>query len=241
MQVVDMQLVFDGVQSDVIGRANRLPSTHASPGHPHRESVGVMVATIAFFTHRSAAKFFLPDDQRPLQQAAAARSWSSPATGRSMLWQSLEWFFSSLESGIPAAAGAVVQLHEPHTPLDQAPGRRRLRPKYGFGLIDSIQPLFVSKFLCQSPPASGAEDCMRNANWSLAMRASVRNCRVPPHVAGSTPAGAPAWRADGGRREHPAVHTGDEIGCSPGNRPVPWSTAGINRDSARRTADTRPA
>ena len=43
----------------------------ASAGHPHGESVRIMVAAVAFFRHGRAAKLTAPDDQRLVQQAPA--------------------------------------------------------------------------------------------------------------------------------------------------------------------------
>ena len=45
-----------------------MPGLDASAGHPHGESVRIMVAAIAFFRHRRAAELAAPDDQRFVQQ-----------------------------------------------------------------------------------------------------------------------------------------------------------------------------
>ena len=42
----------------------------AAAGHPHGESVGIVIATVPFFAHRRPTKFAAPNDQRFVQQSA---------------------------------------------------------------------------------------------------------------------------------------------------------------------------
>ena len=54
VQVVDVQAILDGVQADLVGRADRLAAVDSAAGEPHREAVGVVVAAVSLFAHRSA-------------------------------------------------------------------------------------------------------------------------------------------------------------------------------------------
>src|SRR5262245_30361607 len=45
-QVVDVDAVAHGTQAEVVGRTIRHAAAHTSPGHPHRETVVIMVAAV---------------------------------------------------------------------------------------------------------------------------------------------------------------------------------------------------
>ena len=74
VQVVDVDAVFDGVEAELVGFAERDARFDAAAGQPHRERVGVMVAAVvaAALDHRRAAELAAPDHQRVVQQARAA-------------------------------------------------------------------------------------------------------------------------------------------------------------------------
>src|SRR6266567_4514880 len=60
VQIVNVQRVLDGAQSELIGLADDLAAFDTAAGHPHREPGRVMVAAIAFLAHRRAAEFTTP-------------------------------------------------------------------------------------------------------------------------------------------------------------------------------------
>ena len=70
VQVMHVQTIFDCSQPQIIRRANRLSSLHATTSHPHREACWIGVAAIAFLRHRRAPKLTAPDHQRLFQQSA---------------------------------------------------------------------------------------------------------------------------------------------------------------------------
>ena len=63
MQIMDMQAVFDRMQSDLIGATDRLTASDSATGHPHRKAVGIVVASVPFFAHRCASELTTPDHQ----------------------------------------------------------------------------------------------------------------------------------------------------------------------------------
>ena len=73
LDVVDVNRVFGAVKAKFIGLANRLPHTHTTASHPHRERLRVMVATelssqrTARFHHRRTSQ-----TRRPRQPACLA-------------------------------------------------------------------------------------------------------------------------------------------------------------------------
>ena len=88
VDVANVQPVFDRVQADFVGGADRLPASDAAAGHPHGEAGRVVVAAVALFAHRRAAELAAPDDERLVEQAAllevlrAGRRSACPSRGR---------------------------------------------------------------------------------------------------------------------------------------------------------------
>ena len=70
MQVVDVDLVLDGVPAELVGRAVDDPPLHAAAGQPHREAERVVLAAVGPFGRRRAAELAAPDDERVVEQAA---------------------------------------------------------------------------------------------------------------------------------------------------------------------------
>jgi hypothetical protein len=56
VDVMDMEPVFDGMEAEVIGLADDDAFFHAAAGHPHGETIGVVVAAVAFLGHGCAAE-----------------------------------------------------------------------------------------------------------------------------------------------------------------------------------------
>ena len=76
LQVVNVDGVFDDMKSEIVGRAVNDARLDPAAGHPHRESLRMMVAAQAppenrvAFDHRRAAEFAAPNDQRLIQEPA---------------------------------------------------------------------------------------------------------------------------------------------------------------------------
>ena len=72
VDVVDMESVFNSVKAEIVGFSNDDTRSHSSTGHPHGESVRIMVAAIPFLRHGRAAELTPPDNQRLLRTAHGA-------------------------------------------------------------------------------------------------------------------------------------------------------------------------
>src|SRR4051812_36155250 len=71
LPLVDVDRIVDGVEAEVIARAEGEPRLDAATGEPHGERLRMMVAAIiAALRHGSAAELTTPDDERVLQHAA---------------------------------------------------------------------------------------------------------------------------------------------------------------------------
>ncbi len=69
MEVLDVETVLDGVVAQLVGLADAGPALDPAAGHPHREAVGVMVATspLGELRGRLAAELAAPDNQRLIE------------------------------------------------------------------------------------------------------------------------------------------------------------------------------
>ena len=72
MQVVDVDLVLDGVVAVVVGLAAGESRLHAAAGQPHRVAVGIVVAAVGPLAGRRAAELAAPDDERVVPAGRAA-------------------------------------------------------------------------------------------------------------------------------------------------------------------------
>src|SRR5205823_4540958 len=70
VEVVDVQPILDGMEAELVRRADRLAAADSPARHPHRESGRVVIAPVAFFALRRATELATPDDQRVLEHAA---------------------------------------------------------------------------------------------------------------------------------------------------------------------------
>src|ERR1700679_2771458 len=78
VQVVDLDLVFDGVITVVVGGAiNRSPLDSAA-SQPHGESIGIVIAAVGSLGHRGPAELAAPDDQSALEQTACLQVGEQP-------------------------------------------------------------------------------------------------------------------------------------------------------------------
>src|SRR5580765_5864573 len=79
MQIVDVDLVFNGGESEFIGRSVNISFPAAGSGNPHGESVGIMVASVYHagigspvrqLDRGCTAEFATPNNERVFQHAA---------------------------------------------------------------------------------------------------------------------------------------------------------------------------
>ena len=66
VEIVDVNLVLNGVKAELVGGTVGEAGLHSTAGHPHCEAVRVMITTPGFsphLRHRCPAKFTAPDDE----------------------------------------------------------------------------------------------------------------------------------------------------------------------------------
>src|SRR6478752_6021193 len=121
MDVVDMGLVFDSVEANFVGGSVNSAPFNAAACHPHRKAIGVVIAPGPTLTHRRSAEFASPDDKRTIEKTALLEIFEQPGDGTVCLFAVLTMVAIDIRVGIPFAARAHVDLHEPHAALYQAP------------------------------------------------------------------------------------------------------------------------
>ena len=128
MPVRDADFVLDGFVPELVGRTINDPLLHSSPCHPEAESFGVVVATrrarpFNNLRDRHATEFASPDHQRAIEQAPLLEVLKQgtdrligPLGGR-------PHFVFEMGMIIPDLT-VDIELHKPHSTLDQTPGHQ---------------------------------------------------------------------------------------------------------------------
>src|SRR5581483_10395533 len=70
MQVVNVDLVFDGVVTVIVCGAIPVATLDAAAGQPHGEPFRIVIAAVTALHRRSAAELAAPQYQRVLEQTA---------------------------------------------------------------------------------------------------------------------------------------------------------------------------
>ena len=71
VDIVGIKAHFGGLDAEFVSRAEDLAAFHAAAGHPHTETVGVVVAAVIALGEGRAAEFAAPDYEGGIEQAAA--------------------------------------------------------------------------------------------------------------------------------------------------------------------------
>jgi len=114
VQVVHVQAILDRPQPELVGRADRLTATDAAPRHPHREPGRVVIAAIPLLGHRRATEFATPDDERLVEHPALLEVAEQRGDRLVGLLAQLGVILFDARVRVPFAAGAMIDLDEPH-------------------------------------------------------------------------------------------------------------------------------
>ena len=121
-----MKTIFDGVETNFVGRAMDCSCTNSTTRHPHGETVRVMVASIGFTRNlgdRGTPEFAPPDHQRILKETALLQVLDEGGDGAVDATALPDVLLLDVGVGIPSS---VVQLNESDVALDQTPGEQAI-------------------------------------------------------------------------------------------------------------------
>ncbi len=62
VNIVDVRFSFDGIQTELVGRAVDVTWLYTATGHPHCEAEWIMIAAVTAFTHWRTTEFASPDN-----------------------------------------------------------------------------------------------------------------------------------------------------------------------------------
>src|SRR5205814_5596607 len=79
VQVMDVDLVLDGVPAELVGGAVNDAALDAAARQPHRETEGMMLPAVGPLGSRRPAELAAPDDQRVVEQAAGFEVFEQPS------------------------------------------------------------------------------------------------------------------------------------------------------------------
>ena len=137
---MDMETILHRVESEFIGCPVGLSASDPSAGHPHGESRGIVVASIALFAHGGASELAAPDDEGLFEEAACFEIGEESGDG---------FIDGAAESGVigfdafvavPLTSGAAVELDEADAIFDEAPCEEAVSSEHrGFGTVHAVE------------------------------------------------------------------------------------------------------
>ncbi len=135
VQVVHVNLLLDGLEAQLVGGPVDVAALDSAPGHPHREPVMVVVATVHLplvragsrqLDCRRAAELAPPDDQGIIEHAALFEVGQEGGDRPVALVRQLAMTGRQVVVMIPRLAVSVPELNEADAAFQEAPGGQEL-------------------------------------------------------------------------------------------------------------------
>src|SRR5262249_26646557 len=130
VQIVDMYLVFDDLQTKIVCPPNHASSLDPAAGHPQAESKRMVVTPfsallrVVALNHGSSSEFASPDYEGGIEQAALLEILDEGSCGLVGDAAVSLQIFLQLIMVIPTT---VHQLHKPDTPLNHTSRQKTIR------------------------------------------------------------------------------------------------------------------
>ncbi len=127
VDVSHVDFVFDDVEAHLVRRAQGDAAFDAAAGHPHGESLRMMIAPHAAterhagLDHRRAAKFTAPHDERAVEQAALFEVFDQRGAGLVGVLAVVAHVALDVAVRVPTF---VVDVDEAHAAFDHSPGEQ---------------------------------------------------------------------------------------------------------------------
>ena len=121
MDVVDVGLVFDRVQSDFVSGSVNTTGLDPSARHPHCKSVRIVIASGSAFAHGRPAEFTTPNHERTIEEPPLLQIFDKSRDGSVRFLSVLTVVAFDVRVRIPLASRPHINLHEANTALHEAP------------------------------------------------------------------------------------------------------------------------
>ena len=139
-----MDLVLDGIESEFVGFPVIDAAFDAAAGHPHREGIGVVIATVgAALGHGGAAEFTTEDDEGVFEHAALFEIFDERSTG---LIDILAVLFEASDEAAVLVPGFVEEFDKADASFDESTGEEAIVGEGTFAGFGSVFLLNVLRF-----------------------------------------------------------------------------------------------
>ena len=121
----------------------------ATPGHPHREALRMMIAAFAILRHRGAAEFAAPHDESGVEQPAGFQVVEQRGDGAVGLGAVEIVVFLEVVVSIPGSRPFIapaVELHKAHAALDESAREQAVAAEVGGDFV--VEPVAAAHRLC---------------------------------------------------------------------------------------------
>src|SRR6516225_3255589 len=145
VQIVNVDGMLDGTETEIVGGAMNLASLDAAAGQPHAETIVIVVAAIDAagigarsrqLHRRSSAKLAAPDQQRIVQHAALFQVFQKASDGLIAFPGQTAMLRFQIIVAVPGLAGAVPDLDEANAFFQEPAGNEKL-PALNAGAVQS--------------------------------------------------------------------------------------------------------
>ena len=166
--------VLDRVVAQVVSCAVGDPGLDAATGEEHGETHHVMVAPIAL-GHWSAAKLSAPDHQGAVEKTASLEVLDEGCGG---LVDEVDRRGDALFDAVVMVPAPMVDLHETHTPLNEAAGQQAVA---GEGPIEALDAVEIERLLVLVLDLGQLGNAHLHLEGELVLADSGGDARIPKY------------------------------------------------------------
>ena len=120
VQVMHMDRVLNGSQTDGIGRSVSQAAAHARSRQPDGIAPGIVIASLTLFAHRHPSELATPDHQRVVEQPALPQIAQQTGDRLIGLATHRRVIVEHIRVSIPTVRVSGINLHEADAPLDHS-------------------------------------------------------------------------------------------------------------------------
>ena len=120
VNVMDMHFIHGCLESKFIALSVGGATTCSTSCEEHAKAMGVVVTSVAIFTHRCAAKFASPNNERIIEHSPLFQIADERGDGAVNVRRELPCGGVVVRVGIPRLSVAIIDLHESDASFDES-------------------------------------------------------------------------------------------------------------------------